>query len=137
MSPIAWVTAKGGHVHHNTIIFPEKWILRILQETKDTNFKPCHGGIFENNLIIYDSQVDVFVNVGPQTAPETFKFRNNAWHQVGGSGRKPVLPTPEENGIYNVKVSVDTQSLQQGIVQVDDPKLLDYVGAQSYKPIGQ
>ena len=134
MSPIAWVTAKGGHVHHNTIIFPEKWILRILQETKDTKFKPCHDGIFENNLIIYDSKVDVFVNVGPRTAPETFKFRNNAWYQADGSGRKPTLPTPEENGIYNVKISVDAQSLQQGKVQVDDPKLHDHVGAQSYKP---
>ena len=134
MSPIAWVTARGGHVHHNTIIFPEKWILRILQETKDTKFKPCHDGIFENNLIIYDSKVDVFVNVGPRTAPETFKFRNNAWYQADGSGRKPTLPTPEENGIYNVKISVDAQSLQQGKVQVDDPKLHDHVGAQSYKP---
>jgi hypothetical protein len=137
MSPIAWVTAKGGHVHHNTIIFPEKWILRILQETRDTKFKPCYSGIFENNLIIYDSKVNVFVNVGPRTAPETFKFRNNVWYQVDGSGRKPVLPTPEENGMYNVKVPVDTQNLQQGLVQVDDSELLDYVGAQSYKPKGQ
>ena len=134
MSPIAWVTARGGHVNHNTIIFPEKWILRILQETKDTKFKPCHDGIFENNLIIYDSKVDVFVNVGPRTAPETFQFRNNAWHQVDGSDIKPVLPTSEENGMYNLKVSVGTQSLGEGIVQVDDPELIDYVGAQSYKP---
>ena len=137
MSPLAWVTAKGGHVHHNTIILPEKWILRILQETKDAKFKPCHGGIFENNLILYNSKVDVFVNIGPQTAPQTFRFRNNAWHQVDGSGRKPVLPTTEENGLYNVKVSVDTQSLQQGMVQFDDPEILDYVGAQSYKHKGR
>jgi hypothetical protein len=134
MSPVAWVTAKGGHVHHNTIIFPEKWILRILQETKEARFEPCHGGIFENNLIIYDSKVDVFVNIGPRTAPETFRFRNNAWHQVDERGKKPVLPIPEENGIYNVKVSANSQSLQQGIVQINDPELLDYVGAQSYKP---
>jgi hypothetical protein len=134
MSPIAWATARGGHVHHNTIIFPEKWILRILQETKDTKFKPCHDGIFENNLIIYDSRINVFVNVGPRTAPETFRFRNNAWHHVDGSDKKPVLPTPEENGIYNVKVSIDTQSLQQGLVQIDDPELLDNVGAYSYTP---
>jgi len=134
MSPIAWVTARGGHVHHNTIIFPEKWILRILQETKDTKFKPCHSGIFENNLIIYDSKVDVFVNVGPRTAPETFRFRNNAWHQTDGNSRKPVLPTPEQNGIYNVKVSADAQGMGQGLVQLNDPELLDNVGAQSYNP---
>lgn len=137
MSPIAWVTAKGGHVHHNTIIFPGKWILRILQETRNTKFKPCHGGIFENNLIIYDSKVDVFVNVGSRTAPETFRFRNNAWYKADGNGKKPVLPTPEENGIYDVKVSVNSQSLQRGIVQIDDPELIDRVGVQSYKPQGQ
>jgi len=134
MSPIAWVTSRGGHVHHNTIIFPEKWILRILQETKDAKFKPCHSGIFENNLIIYDSKVDVFVNVGPRTAPETFKFRNNAWHQVDGSSRKPALPTPEENGIYNVKVSMDEKSMELGLVQLNDPEILDNTGAQSYNP---
>ena len=132
MAPIAWVTAKGGHVHHNTIIFPEKWILRILQETKDTKFKPCHDGVFENNLVIYDSRINVFVNVGPRTAPQTFTFRNNAWHHVNG-GRKPVLPAPELNGIYNVKVSVDTQSREQGLVRIQDSKLGD-IGAHSYIP---
>jgi hypothetical protein len=133
MAPIAWVTAKGGHVHHNTIIFPEKWVLRILQETKDTKFKPCHGGLFENNMIVYDSRINVFVNIGPRTAPETFRFRHNLWHQVDGSTRKPVLPTPEQNGIYNVKVDLDTQSLGQGLVQNHGSKLRD-IGAHSYNP---
>jgi len=132
MAPIAWVTAKGGYVHHNTIILPEKWILRILQETKDTRFKPCHDGIFENNLVIYDSRINVFVNVGPLTVPETFTFRNNAWHQVDGS-RRPVLPAPEQNGLYKVKVSVDTRSREQGLVQIQDSKLRD-IGAHSYGP---
>ncbi|MHC4309661.1 MAG: right-handed parallel beta-helix repeat-containing protein [Planctomycetota bacterium] len=130
MAPIAWVTAKGGHVHHNTIILPEKWILRILQETKDTKFKPCHDGVFENNLVIYDSRINVFVNVGARTAAKTFTFRNNAWHQVDGS-RKPVLPAPEQNGIYNVKVSVDTQSREKGLVKIQDSRLGD-IGAHSY-----
>lgn len=134
MSPLAWVTAQGGYVHHNTIIFPEKWILRILQETESANFRPCHGGIFENNLIVYDSRINVFVNVGPRTAPETFMFRNNLWYCVDGSGNKPVLPTPEQNGIYNVKVSVNAQSMEQVNVLIDDPGLCDIVGAQSYNP---
>lgn len=132
MAPIAWVTAKGGHVHHNTIIFPEKWILRILQETKNTKFKPCHDGIFENNLVIYDSRINVFVNVGPRTAPKTFTFRNNAWHQVDGS-KKPVLPAPEQNGIYNVKVSADLQSHKQGVVKIQDSRLGD-IGSHSHIP---
>ncbi|MHC4097480.1 MAG: right-handed parallel beta-helix repeat-containing protein [Planctomycetota bacterium] len=132
MAPIAWVTARGGHVHHNTIILPEKWILRILQETKNTKFKPCHDGIFENNLVIYDSRINVFVNVGARTAPATFTFRENGWHQVNGD-RKPVLPAQEQNGIYNVKVSVDLQSQKQGVVKIQDSRLGD-IGAHSYIP---
>jgi len=130
VAPIAWVTARGGHVHHNTIILPEKWILRILQETKDPKFKPCHDGIFENNLVIYDSRVNVFVNVGPRTAAATFTFRENGWHQVDGS-RKPVLPVQEQNGIYNVKVSLDSQSQEGGLVKIQDSRLGD-IGARSY-----
>lgn len=130
MAPIAWVTARGGHVHHNTIILPEKWILRILQETKNTKFKPCRDGIFENNLVIYDSRVNVFVNVGARTAAATFTFRENGWHQVDGS-KKPVLPAQEQNGIYNVKLSVDLQSQKQGVVKIQDSRLGD-IGAHSY-----
>jgi len=99
MAPIAWVTADGGHVHHNTIILPERWILRILQETTDPQFKPSHGGLFEHNLVIYDSRAQFFVNIGPRTAPETFVFRRNAWCDVEGR-RRPTLPVVEEEGVY-------------------------------------
>lgn len=99
MAPIAWVTADGGHVHHNTIVLPDRWVLRILQETSDPRFKPCHGGAFEDNLVIYDSRAQMFVNVGPRTAPETFVFRHNVWCDTN-SGRKPALPVTEEDGVY-------------------------------------
>ncbi len=99
VSPIAWVTADGGHVHHNTMVLPDKWALRILQETADAQFQPCHGGVFEDNLVFYDSRVQVFVNVGPGTSPETFVFRRNAWCDVE-SDRRPSLPVEEQNGVY-------------------------------------
>ncbi len=106
VAPIAWVTADGGYVHHNTIVLPDKWVLRILQETEDPRFQPCHGGIFENNLVIYDSRVQVFVNIGPRTAPETFVFRRNTWCDVEGCGR-PVLPVPEQDGVYLCDVGAE------------------------------
>jgi len=106
MAPIAWVTADGGHVHHNTIVLPDRWVLRILQETGDPQFKPCHSGVFEDNLVIYDSRVQTFVNVGPRTAPETFVFRHNVWCDTG-SGRKPSLPVAEENGVYLSNAGAD------------------------------
>jgi hypothetical protein len=107
LAPVAWVTADGGHVHHNTIVRPEKWVLRILQETADARFAPSHGGVFEHNLVLFDSRVQVFVNVGPRTAPETFVFRHNAWYDTEDS-RRPALPVPEEDGMYLSNVGAET-----------------------------
>jgi len=106
MAPIAWVTADGGHVHHNTIVLPQRWILRILQETTDPQFKPSHSGLFEHNLVIYDSRAQFFVNIGPRTAPETFVFRHNVWCDVEAA-RVPVLPVPEKDGVYVSNVGAE------------------------------
>lgn len=105
-APVAWVTANGGHVHHNTIVLPDKWVLRILQETSDPRFKPCHSGLFEHNLIFFDSRVQIFVNVGPRTAPETFVFRHNVWCDTEGA-RVPSLPVPETDGVYLTSVGAE------------------------------
>jgi len=111
---VAWVTADGGHVHHNTIVLPETWVLRILQETNDPRFQPSHGGVFERNLIIYDSRVQVFVNVGPRTAAETFTFRHNAWLDADGC-RRPSLPVVEQDGTYLGDVGAETYEPSQDI----------------------
>lgn len=107
MAPVAWVTAEGGHVHHNTIVLPDKWVLRILQESSDARFKPSHDGLFEHNLVIFDSRVQVFVNVGARTAPETFVFRHNVWCDAQGS-RVPSLPVPEKDGVYLSSVGAES-----------------------------
>jgi len=130
-APIAWVTADGGYVHHNTIVCPENWILRILQETKDPRFRPCHDGVFEDNLIIYNSRIRDFVNVGPGTAPETFTFSHNAWHNLDGS-RKPTLPAAEKDGLYQVQLDIDPAALKEGLVTIKDARAKD-IGAQGYK----
>jgi len=131
MAPVAWVTADGGRVHHNTIVLPEKWILRILQETKDARFKPCHDGIFENNLIIFDSRTEIFVNIGPGTSPETFVFRNNAWHDLKGN-RKPSLPTAENGGVYQIDLDANQDALNEGRICLSGEQLKD-IGAEAYK----
>lgn len=134
IAPVAWVTADGGHVHHNTIILPEKWILRILQEAKDKRFKPCHHGVFERNLIVFDSRVGIFVNVGPATLPETFTFRQNAWHEIGGR-RKPSLPAAEVGGIYLTDLQFDNDKLRTGNLEIRDSRLKD-IGATAYRRTG-
>jgi hypothetical protein len=128
MAPVAWVTSDGGHVHHNTIIMPENWVLRILQESPDAQFTPCHNGVFEHNLIVFDSRVQTFVNAGPRTSPETFRFQHNAWHDLDRY-REPSLPVPEINGLYLRALAFDEASLS--LTDAEDERL-DGIGAQAY-----
>lgn len=109
---VAWVTADGGNVHHNTIVLPETWVLRILQETSDPQFQPSHGGVFQHNVIVYDSRVQVFVNIGPRTAPQTFSFRRNVWIDAEGC-RQPSLPVTEQDGIYLCGVGAEAYESPQ------------------------
>jgi hypothetical protein len=131
MAPIAWVTSEGGHVHHNTIITPEKWVLRILQETRNAKFTPCHNGVFERNLIIFDSNVQTFVNVGPRTSPETFKFQHKAWHDLDRY-REPSLPVPETDSLYLRNLSIDRTVLTDAELALNDNRVQG-IGAQAYK----
>ena len=132
ITPIAWATSNGGWFHHNTIILPEKWVARILQENTDKRFNPCKNGIFENNLIVYDKRVSVFVNVGPGVAGNTFTFRRNAWCPVENAP-KPSLPTPEKDGLYSQELDQKKSDLSKGRVVVKNTKAQTY-GAQAYKP---
>lgn len=86
----------------NTILFPEKWVFRILQETTEEGFVPCRNVRIEDNAIVFRrSQVSVEVNVGPKTAPETFRFAKNRWFAEDHPNRsRPQLPTNETNGTY-------------------------------------
>ncbi len=129
---LAWVTADGGRVHHNTIHLPEKWVLRVLQETKDPRFKPSHGGVFERNLVVFDRRVSTFVNVGPGTKPESFVFRDNAWFEVGGK-RRPRLPAAETGGVHGVDPRLQNPGTAE--MKVTEPKLSGY-GADAYEPPG-
>jgi hypothetical protein len=132
VAPVAWVTAIGGHVHHNTIYLPEKWVARILQETKDSRFKACQGGVFERNLVVYDERVRVFVNVGPNTDPDSFTFRGNAWFPLKG-GRRPVLPVREKGGIFGVDPKLENPGTASMRIRSPDPRLRG-IGADAYRP---
>ncbi len=102
-TPVAWPTASHNRVVQNTIVLPEKWIGRILQETRDPRFKPSHDGVFEKNVVVFDGRVGryEFVNVGPGAAPETWKFLHNAWFDIEGH-RRPKLPGTETGSVYQV-----------------------------------
>jgi hypothetical protein len=129
---VAWVSADGGRVYRNTILYPQQWVLRVLQEQSVPPFQPCRGGIFEENLVVFDRRVTTFVNVGPQTAPETFLFRKNAWFQSDGA-RRPDLPTAEKAGIYQVDPRLNSPTSPEARATSSDARLKG-IGADHYQP---
>jgi len=103
-APIAYVGVDGASVRYNTIYRPAKWVVRILQETTREGFAPCRNGRFEHNLIVFRrADVRTFVNVGPNTRPDTFTFANNWWFcEDRPSASRPKLPVAETGGVYGL-----------------------------------
>ncbi len=104
-APIAFVGVDGAVVRFNTMYLPGRWALRILQETVRPDFVPCRHGVFTDNIIVFrsDQWAEGGCNIGPHTAPETFRFARNVWHCVDRPERsRPSLPSPEEEGLYGV-----------------------------------
>lgn len=100
----AFVGLDGGEFSGNTILYPAKWIFRILQETKDENFIPSRKVVLRNNRIIFRrAQVAIEVNIGSGTAPETFEFSGNRWFaEDQPAASKPRLPVVETRAEYGV-----------------------------------
>jgi len=96
-APIAFVGVDGARVRFNTFYRPRKWLSRILQETRGEDFAPCRRGEFTSNLVVYRAnEMRVAINVGPDTAPETFSIARNYWFCEDEPARaRPVLPTEE------------------------------------------
>lgn len=106
-TPIAFVGAVDSLVANNTIVEPQRWLLRILQETITANghtFLPCGENRFVNNLVYYDrSQISTHVNVGANTAPATFGFSHNLWYALNQPAQsRPTLPAPEQAGLFGL-----------------------------------
>lgn len=100
-APIAFVGAVNSEVVNNTIWLPKRWAIRILQETTAEGFLPCGNNAFRNNIVVVDDAADnPTLNIGSNTAPETFLFSNNLWYHVGNAGWSgPNLPVAETAAI--------------------------------------
>jgi hypothetical protein len=99
---VAVIGADGAVVRYNTIYRPENFAFRILQENETKGFVPCRYGLFENNLVVFQSEkwTDGGVNIGPSTAPKTFRFARNLWYCEDRPERSvPTLPVAEKDGI--------------------------------------
>jgi len=102
---LAYVGCVGCVVANNTVVDPDNWILRILQETVTSppyTFEACRDGVFVNNIVVFDrSALSTYLNIGSNTAPETFTFASNLWYAWDDPTQsQPTLPVVETIGIY-------------------------------------
>ncbi|QDG51492.1 hypothetical protein FIV42_12275 [Persicimonas caeni] len=104
-APMAYVGCDACVFAHNTVIEPKTWVARILQESTDERFVPSRDGLFVNNIVVFntaDLRNGVFVNVGGNTAPETFTFANNLWFALddpnfSGPSLSGGIPAPQDS----------------------------------------
>jgi len=130
LSPIAYTTSVDCVVRQNTFVNPEKWVIRILQEQPIDKFQACRGGTFEFNLVVFDKRVQTFINVGPDTKPETFTFRGNAWF-CSDADRKPALPVTEQGGVHQVDPMLENPETPEMTMRSKDPRLRN-AGAHAF-----
>ncbi len=98
----AFVGVDGAEFTGNTILFPTKWIFRILQETTADGFAPCRNVLVKGNRIVFRrAQVQTDINIGGGTEPTTFRFEGNHWFAEDRPGAsKPQLPVAEKDGVH-------------------------------------
>ena len=99
---VAFVGVDGASVRYNTVYRPGRYALRILQEKTDVGFVPSRKGVFERNVVVFrsDAWVTGGVNVGPNTAPDTFTFAGNLWYCEDRPARsEPKLPAAEKGAV--------------------------------------
>lgn len=101
-APLAFVGAVNCEVVNNTISHPSRWAIRILQETTEPGFLPCGNNTFRNNIVIFNTAQPA-INIGGNTAPETFTFSNNLWFNPDNSSWSgPNTPVTEPDRLVNI-----------------------------------
>jgi hypothetical protein len=118
---VAFVGCVDCLVANNTIIEPESWAFRILQENTAEDgftFAPAARGRFVNNLVWFaGGRWRGASNVGPDTAPGTFVIAGNWWYAYDGKGAAPALPVTETAGVVGRDPKLHAPP--------DDPRICD------------
>jgi hypothetical protein len=101
---IAFVGCVDCLAANNTIVDPDNWVFRILQETTTHDgyeFLPAQNGHVVNNLVYFErAALSTDVNVGPDTDAGSFTFENNLWYAWDDPAQSaPSLPGTEIGSI--------------------------------------
>jgi hypothetical protein len=111
-TPAAFVGCVDCVFAHNTVIDPDTWLLRILQETTSTalyTFEPATNGLVASNVFYFDnSALSTYVNIGAMTDPDTFVFDHNLFYAHDDPGAsQPTLPGTETDSVVGMDPMLD------------------------------
>ena len=127
IAPVAFVGCIDSVVAHNTIVDPEDWFFRILQETVTSSpytFHAAGQSGFINNLLYFDRArlKSTDINVGPTTAPGTFLYMNNLWYAHDNPGAsQPDLPGLEVDGLVGTDPLLANPATENYTITLDSP----------------
>jgi hypothetical protein len=109
-APIAFTTSVHCSVTDNTFYRPTRWVMRLLQEKPLDRFVSSGDHTFAGNTIIWRrGDLHAFINVGPDTRPQSMTFESNTWYCEDAPGQSvPTLPVLEINGIHGTRPPDET-----------------------------
>jgi len=70
---------------HNTVVLPEHWVWRIVNERPDIVPETRDGRVLFN-IVVVGSSLGTFINIGPDTDPASFVFDGNLWFNEDDPG---------------------------------------------------
>ncbi|MFP4057304.1 MAG: right-handed parallel beta-helix repeat-containing protein [Candidatus Brocadiia bacterium] len=96
-APLAFVGCRDCRASYNTIYRPTGWLFRILREGRKPHTVLTRENTLRRNIVVWRwREVAATVNIGPNTAPRTFRFQANWWYCEDRPRRsRPVLPAEE------------------------------------------
>lgn len=134
IAPLAFVGAFECKAINNTIVFPSKWAIRILQENTREGIKTCSYNEVSNNIFFLNANsVNPSINIGANTNPESFSFSNNLWYNVDSpSWNSPNIPVLETNSIKArnplfVDAGTENFRLSNGSPAIGNGKFIDNI----------
>ncbi len=128
-SGVAYVGCDECVAVNNLIYKPKSWAFRILQETvmaQGVEFIKSQEGVFSNNIVVFENEINALVNVGPDTAPTTFILENNLWYCSDNSAfdyqsDKASLPVVEKDGIQQKNPLFLNESMLDFHISINSP----------------
>ena len=116
VAPVAYVGAVRCTVMNNTLYLPEKWAVRILQESTDARFLQCGDNTFANNLVLLDNAAAApTFNIGPNTRPESFTLTSNLWYNLDDPGwQGPNSPVTDAHAIVGRNPLLVSPAMRDG-----------------------